>query len=438
MNNKGSKPRALVVLALTSCCIGAAQAQQQGLPSSSLGNWSHLAMPAGATDAYAADINNAGQVVGSMVIGGERTSFFYSGGRMREIALLGVRNGSANAINENGWAVGGTHWSAVSTVIAYNYRSDGSVGAITPATAAYSFATHINNHGEALGTYYTQPPSSPGAVQRAFFYSEGRQQYLGWGGYTVATGLNDSGQVSGYGRMPGSDTLHAFRWQNGTTTELGTLGGSYATTQDINEAGQIIGTSALAGPAGAEPTHAFLWDNGRMSDLGTLGGSNSTALDLNDAGDVVGSSLIGDGNTQHAFLYRDGAMHDLGTFGGANSVALGTNELGDVVGVADLAQNDPLGRPIEHAFLYRNGTMIDLSASLAASFNDITYIDPYSVLTSDVGHVLLYGITASGLRGVFMLTPIPEPATAALLLAGLLVLGAGALRRSPRRCRPAF
>src|SRR6185503_13442543 len=54
-----------------------------------------------------------------------------------------------------------------------------------------------------------------------------------------------------------------------TLTDLGTLGGSSSQAVAINEAGQIIGQSYLAGDA---EQHAFVWQGGVMTDLGTLGG----------------------------------------------------------------------------------------------------------------------------------------------------------------------
>ena len=50
--------------------------------------------------------------------------------------------------------------------------------------------------------------------------------------------------------------------------ELGTLGGQSSLASAINEHRQIVGSSETA----AGETHAFLWENGHMTDLGTLGG----------------------------------------------------------------------------------------------------------------------------------------------------------------------
>ena len=418
-------------LLLAAAFASATQAQAQ---QPVLGTWGHVGMLPGYSEMFVADIDNTGRIVGGVWgAGGASTSVLYSNGRLSEITNLGLPGGSAADISNTGYIAGGAlDRRDPPRTIAYMRHPDGSTYTLPgPPAAAYSSASHVNDFGEAVGTAYLQDPSSPDAVQSAFLYDRNGQRHtLGWGAYTVATGLNNAGQAVGQGHRPGSDAVRAFTWRNGTTTDLGTLGGAIATTAGINEAGQIAGTSTLAGSLSDAPRHAYLWDNGVMADLGTLGGRDSNAWDLNDAGDVVGGSAVdGSGLYHHAFLWRDGKMHDLGTFGGRGSVALQVNERGDVAGVAELDELDYKGNPVRHAFLWRDGRLIDLSASLAASFNDISQIDPYSVHINDVGHVTLYGITAGGLRGIFLLTPIPEPATWALLLAGALALWSRRLRR---------
>src|SRR5207244_10248449 len=125
----------------------------------------------------------------------------------------------------------------------------------------------------------------------------------------------------------GNSGDHAFLWQNGVMTDLGTLPGSTSSTATaINNSGQVVGNSG---------NHAFFWDKGVMTDLGTLPGYTGSvvARAINDSGQVVGAS----GN--HAFLWENGAMRDLGAFSNPpqtcdSYTAYGINSPGQVVGNA--------------------------------------------------------------------------------------------------------
>jgi probable HAF family extracellular repeat protein len=53
-----------------------------------------------------------------------------------------------------------------------------------------------------------------------------------------------------------------------TITDVGTLGGTFSTANGLNSKGAVAGAFL---PAGDMVLHAFLWQNGVMTDLGTLG-----------------------------------------------------------------------------------------------------------------------------------------------------------------------
>ena len=141
----------------------------------------------------------------------------------------------------------------------------------------------------------------------------------------MAFWINDLGQaVGGSGScessiLPGpAVTPHAVLWENGTVTNMGSLGGTVNTdvpgigtiALSINNRGQAVGAAALSGNMAG---HAFLWSRklGHMLDLGTIQGDVvSAALGINDEGKVVGPSLDSDGNPR-AFLFSKGTMKDL-------------------------------------------------------------------------------------------------------------------------------
>lgn len=97
-------------------------------------------------------------------------------------------------------------------------------------------------------------------------------------------------------------------------------------------------------------------------DLGTLsGGTTSTARDINDAGNIVGSSEVLSGDT-HAFFLSGGVMTDLGTLSGGDfSRATGINDLDQVVGFSNLL-NPITGELVTHGFKWQGGVIQDLGA----------------------------------------------------------------------------
>jgi probable HAF family extracellular repeat protein len=179
------------------------------------------------------------------------------------------------------------------------------------------------------------------------------------GSTSRAFGLNDNGQVVGFafdGSAAGGANNHAFLWENGVMTVLFPEP-AHSVANAINDVGQVVGQYNLNRP--------FLWQNGGFIDLRGFGGTQSFgyAFDINEAGQVVGSSAVNngsDGLSQHAFLWEDGVMTDLGALPGLpDSRAHAINELGQVVGFSSSFDPETTDEVFE-SFLWENGVMIDL------------------------------------------------------------------------------
>ena len=120
-----------------------------------------------------------------------------------------------------------------------------------------------------------------------------------------------------------------------TIQDLGTLGGTSSLASAVNDRGQVVGFTYL--PNDTE-VHAFSWTQaGGMVDLGTLGGYSSQAIAVNDSGQIVGWAFTADGTT-HAFSWTQaGGMVNLGSLGGTYSGANAVNASGQIVGGASAA-----------------------------------------------------------------------------------------------------
>jgi len=139
--------------------------------------------------------------------------------------------------------------------------------------------------------------------------------------------------------------------------DLGTLGGTYGSTNALNNRGQVAGRSNLPGD---QSFHPFLWDRGTLRDLGTFGGSKGEASWMNDEGAVVGYAYFPGDTRWDAFLWRRGVITDLGNLG-CTSKAVGINSENQVVGASRLADC-----ATRHAFLWENGKIYDLNDLIPA------------------------------------------------------------------------
>lgn len=205
---------------------------------------------------------------------------------------------------------------------------------------SWSQAYAMNNKGQITGA----SARSDGRT-RAFLWQDGVMTDLGTLGddYSAGYAISEDGQVAGQSITIVPLRSRPFLWKKGpkgkpgTMIDLGTLGsGEYATANGVNNKGQVVGWSITTGVDG--PQHAFFWDNGKMTDLGTLGRDPSRATAINDDGQVVGVSrtVIGFSVHFHGFIWAKGTsgLIDLGTGSDLSSWANDINSRGQVVGIS--------------------------------------------------------------------------------------------------------
>jgi probable HAF family extracellular repeat protein len=160
-----------------------------------------------------------------------------------------------------------------------------------------------------------------------------------------------------------------------------------------------------------------------ITDLGTLGGSFSTGQALNAAGQVTGISRTAGDAFSHAFFYAGGSgIVDMGTLGGSFSEGMGLNDTGQVVGRASTA-----GDAQQHAFVSGvNGVgLFDL--------NWFVSLDAGRYLTEAVGINRWGQIVANDNAGhAFLLSPVPEPQSWAMVALGLVLVGGLRIKQQRR------
>jgi probable HAF family extracellular repeat protein len=273
-------------------------------------------------------------------------------GVIQDLGTLGGSNATAYAINGLGQAAGWSTTSAGGTQ-AFASGSGGLSGLSTSVAGADSYAFGINDSGMVTGTYYVDGQGH-GAIWNGSAVTD-------LGANTFGQAINDAGAVVG-------GNGEAFLYSGGSMRLLGYLpGGNWSAAYGINDLGEVVGYGTIAPGV----FRAFYWNGSSLTPLGTLGGANSYAMGVNDSGAIVGGSATWSGY-MNAFLYSGGKMNDLGTLGGTTSYAYGVNDNGYVVGYSTTADGS------SHAFVYMNGTMIDLNSVLPVN-SGWDLLDAYAI-----------------------------------------------------------
>jgi len=277
---------------------------------------------------HPADINNAGQMAGVLYAeGGGIHAALVTDGAVTDLGTFGGTYSYATALNESG-AVAGNVGTAAGTEHAFLFQ----YGHMHDLGAGNAIG--MNARGDVVG----QTGSATGAA--GFLYHDGSMSafgHLGAGNIGRATGINDAGQIVGESNLSvdAQAPTHPWLYDGGTLHDLGTLANQGVNSAvAINNAGQIAGYS----DAGDGRMHAFFYDHGVMSDLGSFGGRDITIGGMNQLGHVVGTGNTPDG-PDVPFIFRDSALVDLNTLvdpavGWKITSALDINDAGQVIAYA--------------------------------------------------------------------------------------------------------
>ena len=205
----------------------------------------------------------------------------------------------------------------------------------------------INNSGRMIGELRVE-----GTYEvRPFVWHQGNLVYLPF----TPVDINEPGQVVGAMALGahGQVTV-AVLWEHGTIVYLPMVPGyTRAFPSAINNLGQVVGraTRWLGAPP-VEESVGVLWSNGSVVVLDGMG----TARDINDNGQIVGTSPDG-----HAVLWEAGTITRLPQPNpDAGCAALAINNRGQAVGYCDRYSTGGPHSTNGPAILWDRGTAIEL------------------------------------------------------------------------------
>ena len=310
------------------------------------------------------------------------------------LTILG--NGMALGINDTGLVVGSSN----------NLATLWNGANATTLSNTSSIARSINNSGQVAGSIGNQAILWNGTTPTVLGSLSGITN-------SYAMGINNSGQIVGYGW--GSTGQAVGNLWNGTTPT--SLSGTSTYVYGINNSGQV---------AGSIGNQAALW-NGTTSTI--IGSPGSAALAINDSGLTAGyistySWTAGSG--QQATLWNGTTSTVLAGLGGIFTSAQGMNNSGLIVGVGRTINN------INHGIMWSQVGGVWVATDLN------TLIDPTLGFTissaqaiNNVGQIVGFGTNSLGVQSAFVMSvaAVPEPSTYALMLAGLGLLGFISYRR---------
>ena len=326
-----------------------------------------------------------------------------------DLGTLGGNASSANGVytfTNGDTTVGGAEVFSNAYQHATYTNSDGYLEDLESLIGVYgnSVANGVGYPGQITGTSDQVIDSEGDIASHAFYFSSWRTGMVdpGTNGGTLAEGnatANES--IVGASTIAGDTAYVAFHWnQAHGLVSLNTLSGLNG-TDGYNSYAFAMNAKGLAAGNSDNPTtgntDAVSWNLQTLAikDLGTLGGSYAQINAVNDSYFGVGfSSLSGDAQ-QVAVVTSNGVLVNIGTLGGGYAQANGVNDSGVVVGFSNTT-----GDAAVHAFVWTlAGGMVDLN-TLLPSGSPFVYLYTANSIAAD-GTIVGIGLNQAGQYDAF-------------------------------------
>jgi uncharacterized membrane protein len=205
--------------------------------------------------------------------------------------------------------------------------------------AAATFASQINDAGQIVGAYSSEPDTPLLQAEHGFLLDENGFTTIDVPGavQTRVFGINNAGLIVGE-YLDSADTYHGFLLDNGTFTTIDAPAPATDTTlTGINDSGRIVGTAYTG--VGTGIAHGFVWDSGTFTTIDVPGFAQTRPWGIDNRGRIAGYANDLDGAT-HGFVFENGTF----TAVDAPDAQLTTrvfdiNDAGQLVGAYDLVSH---------------------------------------------------------------------------------------------------
>jgi probable HAF family extracellular repeat protein len=247
--------------------------------------------PLSGTISRGLDLNDHGEVAGYFLDAAtsNKTPFLYSKGRVIDVStpLHPDSTGEAVAINNRGQVLG-------ALAVGGTFLYDKGKARYIPADASlpYHPPSDINDRGDVVGQIWRDCCTYGGYV-----ISDGKLRRLPTlgGDYSFANAINNNGLIVGRSWTADMHGYQAVVYRGSDIQSLGTLGGIFGNARDVNDAGWIVGQSTLANGLEA----GFVYHDGVMRNLnellaGDIGKLRSVhnAVAINERGQILAYSTL--------------------------------------------------------------------------------------------------------------------------------------------------